>query len=117
MKGFKTFSLLTALLFISNTAFASEVDVLLQKLVEKGILNAQEAQEVRTETNEEMAKAAKQKQEDYKELGKGSLPDWVKNIKFKGDFRLRDQYKHDKAANEISKDTQIGRVRARWVRR
>ncbi|MFB3918876.1 MAG: putative porin [Candidatus Velamenicoccus archaeovorus] len=96
-----------------RAAWAGEVDVLLQKLVEKGVLNASEAQEIRTETNEEIAKTEKQKQEDYKEIAKGSMPDWVKNIKLKGDFRLRYQYKHEKATNDVAKDTHIGRIRLR----
>jgi len=102
-----------ALIFISKVAFANEVDVLLQKLVEKGILNASEAQEIRTETNEEVAKVEAQKVEDYKKLAKDNMPDWVKNTKFKGDFRLRYQYKHEKADNNFAKDTNLGRIRLR----
>lgn len=95
-------------------SYASEVDVLLQKLVEKGILNASEAQEIRSETNEEIAKTEKQKQEDYKKLAKENMPDWVKNSKLKGDLRLRYQNKHDKATADKSQDTSIGRVRMRF---
>lgn len=113
MKGFKIFSLLTVLLFISNVAFASEVDVLLKKLVEKGILNASEAQEIRTETNEEVAKVEAHKLDDYKKLAKDNMPDWVKNTKLKGDFRLRYQHKHEKADNDFAKDTNLGRIRLR----
>lgn len=87
--------------FGSGLAWAGEVDVLLQKLVDKGILTSSEAQEVRTETNEEIAKEDKQKQEDYKELAKSSIPDWVKNAKLVGDFRLRYEYKEDKGS-EVS---------------
>ncbi|MFA5096869.1 MAG: putative porin, partial [Candidatus Omnitrophota bacterium] len=42
-----------------------------------------------------------------------SLPFWMQNIKIKGDLRLRYQYKHDKAANGLAKDTNIGRIRMR----
>ncbi len=113
MKRIGIFSFFTALLFISNVAFASEVDVLLQKLVEKGILSASEAQEIRTETNEEIAKTDKQKIEDYKQLAKDSLPDWVKNTKLKGDLRLRYAYNHPDANNGLTNDTQRGRIRLR----
>jgi len=113
MRGWKIFVSFLALIFVTKVSFASEVDVLLQKLVEKGVLNASEAQEIRTETNEEIAKTEKQKVEDYKQLAKDNMPDWVKSIKLKGDFRLRGQTKHEKAANNYNKDTTIGRIRLR----
>lgn len=90
-------------------SYASETDVLLQKLVEKGILNASEAQEIRTETNEEIIKTEKQKQEDYKTLAKDNMPDWVKNTKLKGDFRLRYEWDKDKG----SQDNSRARIRTR----
>jgi len=87
-------------------SFAGQVDILLQKLVDKGILTAGEASQVRTETEEEAKVEAAQ--------GKTpGVPDWVRNIKLKGDFRLRYQYKHDKADNDVASDTHIGRVRVR----
>lgn len=113
MRKWKFFVFFLVLISISKAAFASEVDVLLQKLVEKGILNASEAQEIRTETNEEVAKIEKQKLEDYKQLAKDNMPDWVRNTKLKGDFRLRYQYKHEKADNNFAKDTNLGRIRLR----
>jgi len=90
---------------ISNV-FAGEVDILLQKLVEKGVLTASEAQQIGTETKEQVkAEIA---------AGKNvSLPAWVQNIKLKGDLRLRYQYHHEKAANDYRKDTNVGRLRAR----
>lgn len=87
-------------------SYAGEVDVLLQKLVEKGILTGAEAQQVKIETQEQVKK----------EIATGksaSLPDWVQNIKLKGDFRLRGQEKHEKATNNYNKDTTIGRIRLR----
>lgn len=96
-----------------SSSHASEVDALLQKLIDKGVINASEAQEIRTETNEEVAKTEKQRQEDFKSLAKDNMPDWVKNTKLKGDFRLRFQNLHEKNAGDISKDTTIGRIRMR----
>jgi polyhydroxyalkanoate synthesis regulator phasin len=93
-----------------HLSYASEIDDLLEKLVEKGVLNASDAQEVRTATNEEIAKAEQQKQEDYKKLTKENMPDWVKNTKLTGDSRLRYEYKQTKS-NPI--ETNRGRFRLR----
>jgi len=102
---------LISLGLVLHRANAGEVDTLLQKLVEKGVLSASEAQEVRTETNEEIAKTEKQRQEDYKTLSKDILPDWVKNTTLKGDFRLRYAYNH---TNDSLNDVQRGRIRLRF---
>jgi hypothetical protein len=116
MRKFVTVIVLGAFIALSlgmRSSYASEIDTLLLKLIEKGVLSASEAQQVRTETNEEIAKTEKQKQEDYKTLSKDSLPDWVKNTKLKGDFRLRFQNLHEHNTGDISKDTTIGRIRMR----
>ena len=73
-------------------AFAGETDALLQKLVDKNILTSAEAQQIRTETNEEVAKIDKQKADEQKELMKKSEP----NIKLKGDLRTRYQWEKRK---------------------
>ena len=76
------FLLLTA----GTLAQAGEMDVLLNKLVEKGILNAQEAQAIRTETQEEVAK------EKTKITAPTiSVPEWTQKIKVSGDARFRTQ--------------------------
>ncbi|MBD3263657.1 MAG: hypothetical protein GF375_00965, partial [Candidatus Omnitrophica bacterium] len=87
---------------ISGTSFAGEIDILVQKLVEKGILTSGEAQQVLTETREEVRK----------EIVKGtysSLPSWIQNMKLKGDLRLRYQWE-DKTDSE---DRHRGRYRFR----
>ncbi|MDD5561689.1 MAG: putative porin [Candidatus Omnitrophica bacterium] len=85
---------------------AGEVDILLQKLVEKGVLTGAEAQQVKIETQEQVKKEIA--------IGKSaSLPAWIQNIKLKGDLRLRYQYKHTKQDGNIQKDENIGRVRMR----
>ncbi|PIQ88613.1 MAG: hypothetical protein COV72_07315, partial [Candidatus Omnitrophica bacterium CG11_big_fil_rev_8_21_14_0_20_42_13] len=81
-------------------SYAGEIDVLLNKLVEKGILKAFEAQEIRTETNEEIAKIKKEEQKEYKKLSKDSLPGWIKDTKLKGDLRLRYQYDKKEGSEE-----------------
>ena len=74
-----------------STAQAGEIDILVEKLVEKGILTHGEAQQILTETKEEVRK----------ELAKGtseSVPSWVQRLKWKGDLRLRYQFedkRHD----------------------
>ncbi|MDD5408742.1 MAG: putative porin [Candidatus Omnitrophica bacterium] len=105
--------LITVLLGISclmsagiQASYAGEIDLLLQKLVEKGVLTGAEAQQVKIETQEQVKK----------EIATGksaSLPAWVQNMKLKGDLRLRYQNKHDKAANNYQQDTNIGRIRLR----
>jgi hypothetical protein len=96
-----------------RSSYAGEMDILLQKLVEKGILTASEAQEIRTETNDEIAKEEKQKEEGYKKLAKDSMPDWVKNIKLKGDFRLRYQWDKAKQAAAVASQRNRARIRLR----
>ncbi len=87
-------------------SYAGEVDILLQKLVEKGVLTAGEAQQIGTETKEQVKK----------EISEGkfsSLPAWVQNTKLKGDLRLRFQNLHEKNTGDIGKDTTVGRIRMR----
>jgi hypothetical protein len=89
-----------------NLAQAGEIDLLLQKLVDKGVLSGAEAQQVKTETQEQVKKEIAQ--------GKfSSLPAWVMNTKLKGDLRLRFQNLHEKNSGDVSKDTTVGRIRMR----
>jgi len=85
-------------------SYAGEIDILLQKLVDKGILTPGEAQQVRTETREQV-KA---------EIAAGkfsSLPAWVQNTKLKGDFRVRYQRDHTASTTSINRDR--ARIRMR----
>ncbi len=91
-----------------QASYAGEIDLLLKKLVEKGVLTGAEAQQVKIETQEQVKKEIA--------TGKSSaLPAWVQNIKLKGDLRLRYQYKHDDSNQPLDprKDTNIARVRMR----
>ena len=89
-----------------NSAQAGEIDLLLQKLVDKGVLTGAEAQQIKIETQEQVKKEVA--------TGKSaSLPAWVQNIKLKGDLRLRYQTKVEKTTGDNEKDTNIGRVRMR----
>jgi polyhydroxyalkanoate synthesis regulator phasin len=99
--------------FTIQPVFAGEVDVLIEKLVEKGILSEPEAKqilgemqkekekekaavkEVATEAAEETAKKTAKKET---ETAWSKIPKWVKKINFKGNFRLRyegEEQKHD----------------------
>jgi len=87
-------------------AIAGEIDLLLEKLVDKGVLTGAEAQQIKYETQEAVKKEIA--------TGKYSLlPAWVQNMKLKGDLRLRYQYHHEKQTGSYEKDTHIGRVRMR----
>jgi hypothetical protein len=89
-----------------QASYAGEIDLLLEKLVEKGVLTGAEAQQVKIETQEQVKK----------EIAQGSyssLPQWVQNTKIKGDLRVRFQNLHQKNTGNISKNTTIGRVRLR----
>jgi len=64
-----------------------EVDLLLDKLVEKGVLSRQEASELRSEI-------AELKDASNKQLAKEILPEHVRNWTWKGDIRLRDEIRN-----------------------
>ena len=90
--------------FGTAASHAAEVDVLINKLVEKGLLTKEEAtqllnqmqkEEVRQENTikQTAEKAAKETvQKEAKSGGWDKVPSWVNRIHFKGDFRLRYQY-------------------------
>lgn len=89
-------------LAIAKQSFAGEIDILVDKLVEKEILSQVEAQIILDETKQEVAK----------EIAQGdsyALPKWVQNIKFKGDLRTRYQYEKRKGSEERHR----GRIRFR----
>ena len=104
--------LLAAGIFLVTGSFvarAGEIDLLLQKLVEKGVLSAGEAQTIATETKEELKKQNAQGKNE-------SIPQWIQNIKLKGDFRVRYQYDHAKklvSSKTQTNDESRGRIRMR----
>ena len=92
---------------------ASEVDVLINKLVEKGLLSQEEAGQLLNEMQKEGARqettvketAEKVASETAKKAVKkesetwAKIPKWVEKMQVKGDFRLRYQYQ-DKDLND-----------------
>jgi polyhydroxyalkanoate synthesis regulator phasin len=101
----KRLMLALALLFSTTLAFGGEVDRLVQKLVEKGILTEGEAYKIVAEAKEE----ARTEQVAMKEEI-GNVPTWIKNTKFKGDARLR----YEMQDKEDKTDRHRGRIRVRW---
>ena len=73
-------------------ALAGETDLLVQKLVDKGILTATEAQILMDETKQDVAKQNAKGTND-------AIPSWVQTIKIKGDTRVRFEGIKDKSAS------------------
>ena len=92
-------------------ADASETDALLNKLIEKGILTSEEAQEVRNDMAKEAGPAAETRAVETKETVKkmrgGS---WLDKVKWAGDLRLR----HETVLREPATDRQRERMRLRF---
>ena len=84
-------------------AHAGEVDLLVQKLIEKGVLTANEGQILLDDTRQEVAKQNAQAKNN-------AIPAWVQTIKMKGDLRLRYQTEKKKTA---STTRNRGRIRYR----
>lgn len=96
--------LIIMLMFCMGQApvMAGEVDILVRKLVEHGVLSQKDAQEILQETKVEAEKERKQTiaatrealmtGEDAPFMLASALPAWVRNTTLKGDFRLRYQY-------------------------
>ena len=74
---------------LPQAAWAGEVDILLNKLVEHGILTASQAQDIRNEVNQEQVKQDKALDEKLAKAG----PEWAQRTSWKGDFRLRNEYR------------------------
>jgi len=73
------------LLSATTSLWAGEVDVLLEILVDKGILSPVEAATVKKETEQYVS-------EELKKGASYAVPKWVQSIKLKGDLRTRYQY-------------------------
>ena len=94
------------LLGIPRASFAAstQVDALIEKLVQKGILTKSEALELKEEvaTDEKMVREEGLKQ---------SLPSWVQGMKLKGDLRVRHEYSKRNDSTDL--DRNRGRIRYR----
>ena len=96
--------LLASFLFVmpAVSAGAAEIDVLLEKLVEKGVLTPLEAQIVKDETAQEVSTQIAQGKMD-------TMPSWIQTVKLKGDVRLRYQTQQKKGSTTQNR----GRARLR----
>lgn len=74
-----------ALLAAAPAARAGELDLLLDRLVEKNVLDPGEAQEIRIGTQEEVKKEISQQRH-------ATLPMWLQTMKLRGDVRIRYQF-------------------------
>jgi hypothetical protein len=75
---------MAAVVFASNSVYATEIDMLVNKLAEKNVITYGEAQQIITETNEEVRKNLAAGQVS-------TIPAWVQNLSISGDLRLRHQ--------------------------
>ena len=98
------------MLLMVNLSFASEVERLVEKLVEKGIITEGEAYKILTEAEEEA-----KKQEAVARKDTDKISGWIKNTKFKGDARLRYEYigRENQDGSYIA-DRERWRIRFRW---
>ena len=85
-KIFMTAAVLLGLaLFCAPASRAGELDLLLDRLVEKEVLDPGEAQEIRIGSQEEVKKEIAQQRHR-------TLPMWIQAMKLRGDVRLRYQF-------------------------
>ena len=89
-------------LTVFSAASAGEMDILLQKLVEKKVLTQGEAMQIATETKEQVRKEIAQGKNE-------TLPAWLQTVKLKGDFRMR--YQFDKQEDKTDQNRARARVR------
>lgn len=97
---------LSAFAVIPDNSFASDVDILVDKLVEKGILSREDADGILAETKQ--AAEMKQAQTKSSTSAESKIPEWVQKINFTGDLRLRYQYE------DTEEQEQRNRGRFRW---
>jgi hypothetical protein len=91
-------------------AMAGEMDILVRKLVEHGVLNQKDADEILQETRVEAEKERQENiaatrealmtGEDAKIMLAEALPSWIRNTSFKGDLRLRYQWSDREDGNQ-----------------
>jgi polyhydroxyalkanoate synthesis regulator phasin len=106
---------------IRGHAFASEVDVLIKKMVEKGLLSPSDAKNMAKEIREESAKNEKTVKKVAAEAANKvveekksnfELPAWVKRTEFFGDLRLRhDTQWKDKDSGSDTRNRERFRLR------
>ncbi len=106
MKKILIFALPILFLFLSGQeAHSGELDILLENLVEKGVITQAEARQIKIETEEQVRREIAE--------GKASgVPGWVQSTRLKGDLRVRFQRDHTKKTQSV-KNPNRDRVRLR----
>jgi hypothetical protein len=109
--------------FLLGRSFAGDMEILLDDLVNKGVLTKQDAEDILKKMKEtktkEMEKAKAEGKAPEPEWTKNipdwikNPPDWIKNMKFSGDLRLRYDYL-DREPPESSTAEDIARNRGRF---
>ncbi|MCX8155320.1 MAG: putative porin [Verrucomicrobiae bacterium] len=74
------FGVLTAFLSLGNWGYGQSADALIDKLIEKGILTAREAEQLREDADKDFRRAYSVK---------SGLPEWVTSLHLNGDARVR----------------------------
>ena len=87
---------------LAASSWGQSADALIDKLVEKGILNVKEANQLREETDKGFTQAYSVK---------SGMPDWVTSLKFNGDFRGRFEENNAENPTYHSRDRYRYRVR------
>jgi hypothetical protein len=88
---------------LAESSQAQSVDALLDKLVDKGVLTAKEAKDLKAEADQNFTKAY---------AAKSGMPEWVTSLKINGDFRAR--YESFESPNDLFQDRQRFRYRLRF---
>lgn len=91
-----------------SAARASETDTLLSILKQKGILTQEEAEQIKKDAQ----KASVEQEKKLEEKVAKTNPDWVKNLKFKGDVRVRYQGENTEGDSKPQRDR--ARIRLRF---
>ncbi len=99
----KAAAVLAAVMFLSGSVFAGEVDKLTSILAEKGLISYGEAQQIMTESSESSRQLTASG-------ANPSLPAWIQNMTMKGDIRLRHQIDWNSSDNTRNRD----RIRVRF---
>lgn len=109
--------LIMSVTFIPGRSFAGDMEVLLDELVNKGIITKQDADNLLKKMQEmEKMKAEKAPEPEWvKKLPDWikNPPDWIKNTKVSGDLRLRYDYSHRDTTPDDNPARERGRFRWR----
>ncbi len=104
-KGLVSIFVIAGLVFTQcSFAATTQVDSLINKLIEKGILTEKEADQIKGEIvyDEKNIREANMKSD---------LPQWVQDMKLNGDFRLRHEYSLRNDSTDVQRNR--GRIRYR----